>query len=254
MAGSSFSFGTLGLISTGVSTLFNAFGAKSVTKYNNAIAQAQADIAKINADTMNLHYQQRLFAAEGEYQRETMQAAQMKARQKVALAANGVAIGVGSAAEQLASTDIVKKINLNRLESNAKSEAWGYRAKETDYRNQALMSLAKKQSASRAFTDSLLIGAGNMGMAFAYGKLMDMAKASESAEKPKAEEPIHIDAISGAQPGVTQIDAISGAQPGVSWVDGISGAQPNLLLGQTVKTTQLYPTTSKNIFSLNYRG
>ena len=54
MARSSFSFGTLGLISTGVSTLFNAFGAKSVTKYNNAIAQAQADIAKINADTMNL--------------------------------------------------------------------------------------------------------------------------------------------------------------------------------------------------------
>ena len=187
MAGSSFSFGTLGLISTGVSTLFNAFGAKSITKYNNAIAQAQADIAKINADTMNLHYQQRLFAAEGEYQRETMQAAQMKARQ------------------------------------NAKSEAWGYRAKETDYRNQALMSLAKKQSASRAFTDSLLIGAGNMGMAFAYGKLMDMAKASESDDKP-----IHIDAI--------------------------SGAQPNLLLGQTVKTTQLYPTTTKNIFSLNYRG
>lgn len=248
MAGSSFSFGTLGLISTGVSTLFNAFGAKSVTRYNNAIAQAQADIAKINADTMNLHYQQRLFAAEGEYQRETMQAAQVKARQKVALAANGVAIGVGSAAEQLASTDIVKKINLNRLESNAKSEAWGYRAKETDYRNQALMSLAKKQSASRAFTDSLLIGAGNMGMAFAYGKLMDMAKASESAEKP-----IHIDAISGADPGI-KVDAISGAQPGVTQIDAISGAQPNLLLGQTVKTTQLYPTTTKNIFSLNYRG
>lgn len=253
MAGSGFSFGTFGLISTGVSTLFNAFGAKSVTKYNNAIAQAQADIAKINADTMNLHYQQRLFAAEGEYQRETMQAAQVKARQKVALAANGVAIGVGSAAEQLASTDIVKKINLNRLESNAKSEAWGYRTKETDYRNQALMSLAKKQSASRAFTDSLLVGAGNMGMAFAYGKLMDMAKASESAEKPKAEEPIHIDAISGADPGI-KIDAISGAQPGVTRIDAISGAQPNLLLGQTVKTTQLYPTTTKNIFSLNYRG
>lgn len=253
MAGSGFSFGTLGLISTGVSTLFNAFGAKSVTKYNNAIAQAQADIAKINADTMNLHYQQRLFAAEGEYQRETMQAAQMKARQKVSLAANGVAIGVGSAAEQLASTDIVKKINLNRLESNAKSEAWGYRAKETDYRNQALMSLANKKSASRAFTDSLLIGAGNMGMAFAYGKLMDMAKASESAEKPKTEEPpIHIDAISGADPRI-KIDAISGAQPNVNRIDAISGAQPNLLLGQTVKTTQLYPTT-KNIFSLNYRG
>lgn len=252
MAGSGFSFGTLGLISTGVSTLFNAFGAKSVTKYNNAIAQAQADIAKINADTMNLHYQQRLFAAEGEYQRETMQAAQMKARQKVSLAANGVAIGVGSAAEQLASTDIVKKINLNRLESNAKTEAWGYRAKVTDYRNQALMSLANKKSASRAFTDSLLIGAGNMGMAFAYGKLMDIAAKTETAEPSKPDDPIKVDAVSGADPGI-KIDAISGAQPNMNRIDAISGAQPNLLLGQTVKTTQLYPTT-KNIFSLNYRG
>lgn len=253
MAGSSFSFGTLGLISTGVSTLFNAFGAKSVTRYNNAIAQAQADIAKINADTMNLHYQQRLFAAEGEYQRETMQAAQVKARQKVALAANGVAIGVGSAAEQLASTDIVKKINLNRLESNAKSKAWGYRAIETDFRNQALMSLAKKQSASRAFTDSLLVGAGNMGMAFAYGKLMDMAAKTETAEPSKLDDPIKVDAVSGADPGI-KIDAISGAQLNMNRIDAISGAQPNLLLGQTVKTTQLYPTTTKNIFSLNYRG
>lgn len=240
------SIGTWGLVGMGVSALFNAFGAKSVTKYNNAIAQAQADIAKINADTMNLHYQQRLFAAEGEYQRETMQAAQVKARQKVSLAANGVAIGVGSAAEQLASTDIVKKINLNRLESNAKSEAWGYRAKETDYRNQAIMSLANKKSASRAFGDSLLIGAGNMGMAFAYGKLMDMAGKTEAAET------IQIDAISGADPGI-KVDAISSAQPNMPRIDAISGAQPNLLLGQMVKTTQLYPST-KNIFSLNYRG
>lgn len=233
------SIGTLGLVGMGVSALFNAFGAKSVTKYNNAIAQAQADIAKINADTMNLHYQQRLFAAEGEYQRETMKAAQVKARQKVSLAANGVAIGVGSAAEQLASTDIVKEINLNRLESNAKSDAWGYRAKETDYRNQAIMSLANKKSSSRAFSDSLLIGAGNMGMAFAYGKLMDMAGKTEAA-------------ISGADPGI-EVDAISNAQPNMPRIDAISGAQPNLLLGQMVKTTQLYPST-KNIFSLNYRG
>ena len=114
------------------------------------------------------------------------------------------------------------------------------------------MSLANKKSASRAFTDSLLIGAGNMGMAFAYGKLMNMAAKTETAEPSEPDDPIKVDAISGADPGI-KIDAISGAQPNMNRIDAISGAQPNLLLGQTVKTTQLYPTT-KNIFSLNYRG
>ena len=114
------------------------------------------------------------------------------------------------------------------------------------------MSLANKKSASRAFSDSLLIGAGNMGMAFAYGKLMDMAGKTEAAEPSKPDETIQIDAISGADPGI-KVDAISSAQPNMPRIDAISGAQPNLLLGQMVKTTQLYPST-KNIFSLNYRG
>lgn len=94
--------------------------------------------------------------------------------------------GVGSAAEQLASTDIVKRstsTGLN-LTLNPRPGALPL-AKETDYRNQALMSLANKKSASRAFTDSLLIGAGNMGMAFAYGKLMNMAAKTETAEPSK---------------------------------------------------------------------
>ena len=117
------SFNAFSLAAQGLAAVFSASSAKAVTKYNNAVAQAQADIARINAKTMEDQYAQRLFAAESQYQHETMRAGRVKQQQKVALAANGLAIGVGSAAELQASTDIIKKIDLQRIESNAKAEA-----------------------------------------------------------------------------------------------------------------------------------
>lgn len=209
---SAFQWGLVGAGASLVGTLFGAFGAKKVTKYNNAIAQAQADIARINAKTMELGYQQRLFAAEGEYQRETMRAGQAKASQRVALAANGIAMGVGSAAELQASTDIVKQINVNRLESNAVAEAWGYKAKKTDFENQALLAEAKKQSASRVFANTLLGGAAQTAFSLASARLYDTLGTVEPKKEAAADSVLKVDAISSAQPRNLTVDAISGAQ------------------------------------------
>ena len=88
-----FSFNTASMIGTGISAGISAVGSIFTTRYNNAIAKAQANIAKENAKTMELQAQYTLFAAETKVQHETMQAGQVKARQKAALAANGVAIG-----------------------------------------------------------------------------------------------------------------------------------------------------------------
>lgn len=200
---SGFSWGLVGAGASLVGSLFGAFGAKKVTKYNNAIAQAQADIARINAKTMELCYQQRLFAAEGEYQRETMRAGQAKAAQKVALAANGVAMGVGSAAELQASTDIVKQINVNRIESNSIAEAWGYKAKKTDFENQALLAEAKKQSASSVFASTLLGGAAQTAFGLASARLYDKLGTVEKPTEPAPDSVLKVDAISSAQPQLT---------------------------------------------------
>lgn len=212
-------FSTASMIGSGISAGISAVGSIFTTKYNNAIAKAQANIAKENAKTMELQAQYTLFAAETKVQHETMQAGQVKARQKAALAANGVAIGSGSAAQITASTDIVKTINKNRINTEAHAQAWGYRQRATDFQNQALMFSAKKQSVGMNFLTTALNGASQVAMSYAFGKLAE-GQPKATAESPK------IDAISGADPGL-KIDAISAADPGLR-IDGISGADPGI--------------------------
>lgn len=191
-----FSFNTASMIGTGISAGISAVGSIFTTRYNNAIAKAQANIAKENAKTMELQAQYTLFAAETKVQHETMQAGQVKARQKAALAANGVAIGSGSAAQITASTDIIKTINKNRIETDAHAAAWGYRQRATDFKNQALMFNAKKQSVGLNFMSTALNGLSQVGMTYAFGKL-----AEGKTKEPAKDTPLKVDAISGADPG-----------------------------------------------------
>lgn len=152
-------FGYASLIAQGISATISAFGARSVTKHNNAIAQSQANIARLNAQMMERQAQGVLRSAEKAIVTKTMQAGQVKSSQRAALAANGIAVGVGSAAEVQASTDIVKEIDKNQIKSNAVADAWGYRQKAVGYEGDALMSLASRQSANTVLGSTLLSGA-----------------------------------------------------------------------------------------------
>lgn len=136
-----------GLIAQGIGNTISALGSFGVTKHQNAAAQAQANIARINAQTMMRAYESTLRASEKDIQRTTMAAGQAKASQRAALAANGVAVGEGSAAELQASTDIVKEMDVNQIKTNATNQAWGYRMQAVNYSGQALMAEAQKQNA-----------------------------------------------------------------------------------------------------------
>lgn len=159
MAMTSADYGYASLISQGVAATINAFGSIGVTKHNNAIAQSQANIARLNAQMMERQAQGVLRSAEKAIVTKTMQAGQVKSTQRARLAANGIAVGVGSAAEIQASTDIIKEIDKNQLKSNAVADAWGYRMKAVGYEGDALMAMAKKQSAALNFGTTLLGGA-----------------------------------------------------------------------------------------------
>ena len=159
MAMTSADYGYASLISQGVAATINAFGSIGVTKHNNAIAQSQANIARLNAQMMERQAQGVLRSAEKAIVTKTMQAGQVKSAQRARLAANGIAVGVGSAAEIQASTDIIKEIDKNQIKSNAVADAWGYRMKAVGYEGDALMAMAKKQSAALNFGTTLLGGA-----------------------------------------------------------------------------------------------
>lgn len=154
-------YGTLWL--QAASGLVSAFGGMSVTRHQNSIAKAQANIARINAQSMELQAQAVLRSNESATVSKTMQAGQVKSSQRAALAANGIAVGEGSAAELQASTDIVKEMDKNQMKENAVRNAWGYRMQAANYEGQALMAEASKQSVGLNLTTSLLNTASQVG-------------------------------------------------------------------------------------------
>lgn len=159
MATNSAQFGYGMLIAQGIANTITALGSFGISKHSNAAAQAQANIARINAQMMERQYQATLRASEKAIVSKTMAAGHVKSAQRVALAANGIAVGEGSAAEMQASTDIVKEMDVNQIKSNALSEAWGYRWKGVGYEAQALQAEAQKVNKWDAFGTTLLGGA-----------------------------------------------------------------------------------------------
>lgn len=124
----------------------------------------QADMASINARIAEQSAQSALDAGNRQVGALTLKAGQLKSGQRAAMAANGVDLGQGSAAEVLASTDLMKEIDVNTLTANAVRSAWGYRTQGVNYQNQALLarSAASSISPMASAATSLLSSAGSV--------------------------------------------------------------------------------------------
>lgn len=112
--------------------------------------QHQARMTEINARVAETGAKTELARGQAEYARHTLQAGHLKSAQRAALAANGMVMNEGSAAEMLAATDIMKEIDAQTIEENALRNAWGYRSQATDYRNQVLIGQAQASSINPA--------------------------------------------------------------------------------------------------------
>lgn len=181
-SGQQFGYGSL--IAQGVSNTIQAFGSFGITRHQNAIAQSQANIARLNAQMMEWQAQSRLHANTKDQVRLTMQAGQTKASQRAALAANGIAVGEGSAAELQASTDIIKEIDSNQLTANARREAWGMRMKAAQYEGQALMAEAQKKNKWLTFGTTLLSGASQVANSYMLYKASGILDAPQQSPAP----------------------------------------------------------------------
>ena len=136
---------------------YSAKSQKSAAGFNAAMAELNARQSEQQAQSA-LQQGQRQVAA------ITLKAGQLKSAQRAALAANGVDLGTGSAAELQASTDIMKAADAGTAELNALQAAWGYRMQGVNSKNQALMARAQARSISPfgAAASSLLGGAGQV--------------------------------------------------------------------------------------------
>jgi hypothetical protein len=132
-----------GLLGSFAGSFYSAKAQKSNLQHQARMAEINARVAETGAKT-------ELARGQAEYARHTLQAGHLKSAQRAALAANGIVMNEGSAAEMLAATDIMKEIDAQTIEENALRNAWGYRIQATDYRNQALMGRAQASSINPA--------------------------------------------------------------------------------------------------------
>lgn len=143
-----------GAISSGI-------GAFSSALAKRAEMQGAADIADLNARLAETAAQSELRRGQDAVGQATARAGQIKGSQRAALAANGVDLGEGSAAEVLTSTDIMKEEEAHGITAQAVASAWGYRTQATNYQNQARSARASAKSISPLMAGaSSLLGSG----------------------------------------------------------------------------------------------
>lgn len=148
----------------GMGAILSAIGAWAGAGAQKASLRAQAEIAEINAKTAENNAQAVLFAGQREEQRSMLHTAGLKGAQRTRFAANGVDLGVGSAARVLTTTDVMGEIDANQIKANAVRQAWGHRVQATNYQNDALRSRANASAINPllAGASSLLGSAGSV--------------------------------------------------------------------------------------------
>ena len=155
---------TAAIVSTGAQvagTAISASGAYHSAKVQKTSLETQARMADINARIAEMGAQSAMQQGKQQVAALTHQAGQLKGRQRTTLAANGVDLGVGNAAEIQASTDIMKTIDASNLKMNALRTAFGHRTQGMNATNEANMARANAQGISPggAAASTLLGGA-----------------------------------------------------------------------------------------------
>ena len=164
MGFSSTSLAQMSLIGQGAGAATSAIGGYFGAASQKSALSAQAGLADTNARVAEMAAQSTLAQGQKEVGRLTLRAGQLKSTQRAGMAANGIDLGVGSAAETLASTDIMKEIDANQLQANAVAAAWGQRIQGVNYQNDALTKRATASSISpfSAAATSLMGSAGKV--------------------------------------------------------------------------------------------
>lgn len=108
-----------------IGSVYSAYSTGKTLKY---VSKKQEEIAENNRQMAQMSAESAYRQGESQMAQLTYKAGQVKAQQRVAMGANGVKIGSGSTAEVLASTEVMKRLDMNSVKLNAISSAWGYKA------------------------------------------------------------------------------------------------------------------------------
>ena len=165
---------SIGLASSLFGVASQAIGTYYSAKSQQDNLKFQAEMAKINArmaETQAQHIMDEARAAIGQV---GLKAGKIKGAQRAAMAANGVRLGVGSAKEVVATTDLMKEIDSLTINANAVRAAGAARMQGANYAGQAAMAQGSAGTISPfgLGATSLLTGAGQVAGTYYQNKML----------------------------------------------------------------------------------
>ena len=121
-----------GALQSGIGAYFSVQSVKDNLKF-------QSDMSAINARIAEQSAQSILLAGEKEQGRVSMKAGKVKGAQRASQASRGIVAGVGSAAEEIATTDLIKETDMYTINANAVRQAWAARTQSVNAMNTSLL-------------------------------------------------------------------------------------------------------------------
>jgi hypothetical protein len=140
----------LGAASSAIGTYYSAKNAQYQDKSQASSFAFQSDMASINASRAEMTAESIEESGKSQIASYTMQAGQQKAGAVASMAARGIALGQGSAADVAASMDVEKSLNVMAINSNTTRQTWAAREQETNYQNQSLLDRTSSVNALRS--------------------------------------------------------------------------------------------------------
>lgn len=154
----------------GIGALGNAWGAMAGARSQRLNYELQAHLGEINAQIAERGGKSAILRGQRERQRSQLNTAQLKSRQRAAMAANGIALDSGAAVNLLTSTDVLGQIDADTIEASAIMDSWGYQTAALNARAGARGASATASGISPlgTFGSSLLGSAGQLASTWYY--------------------------------------------------------------------------------------
>lgn len=109
-----------------------------------------ANMSDLNAKQMENQAQWSMLTGQRQIGQLTMRAGKIKSAQRASQAARGIVAGVGSAAEEIATTDLAKEMDAITINVNATRAAESARVQKVNFENQSLLARTSAKSARSA--------------------------------------------------------------------------------------------------------
>jgi hypothetical protein len=164
-----------GAATSAVGSFYSAAGQRTALRSEAYMAELNARLADDEGRLARQAGEQAIVA-------QRLRTGQMKSGQRVAIAAGGADLGVGNAAAQLASTEILGEIDALTIDANAIRSQGNARIQATDYRNKARTARMTADAISPFMAAAISLGTSAMG----YAAKEYSSKSKGAAAKSKA--------------------------------------------------------------------